>query len=298
MAGAGACAIMVTAGCGSVHYQGAATTGNQGHTAAATGPPTISAAQAQRLARDVLARVELPPGARVRAGAAPGSLSQAPSSESGTPDTTVHQLWTAGEPAAAVLRWWAGHVPAGMAWTGSGNNSDGVQFVGYGLKRLPTGVNAATLVMSVESAGPDASVIRADVQVVWYPPRSAAEQIPSGVRAVTVTATTSSPHPVTRTSTSASVLRRLASMLNGVHAAPGGLVFSCPLLSVSYRIAFASAPKAAPFLVMSDTGCQELAVTASGHPQPALEIPAGLGALLQSLTGVQRGPGTSVMHPA
>jgi hypothetical protein len=289
---------MVTAGCGSVHYQGAATTGRQVHPPAVTGPQTITAAQGQRLARDVLGRVKLPPGARVRAGAAPAALSQAPSTEAGRPDTTLHQLWTVSEPVAAVLRFWNGHAPAGLAWTGSGS-SGGVQFVGYGLKALPAGVNAAALVMSVASAGQGAAVIRADVQVIWYPPRSAAEQIPAGVRAVTVTATTAgSQHPVTKTSTSASVLRRLAAMLNGAYAAPQGQIFSCPLEWVSYRIAFASAPKAAPFLVMSDTGCRELAVTASGHQQPALQIPSGLGSLLENLTGVQRGPGTSVMHPA
>jgi hypothetical protein len=302
MAGAGACAIMVTAGCGSAHYQGAATTGHQANvrhpTPASLGPPTISAAQAQSLARDLLARVQLPAGARLRTGAPPAALSQTPGSEGGSPVTALHRLWTAGQSTAAVLRFWSGHAPAGMAWNGSGS-SGSAQFVGYGLKQLPAGVSSATLTMSVTPAGPDASVIRADVQVIWYPPRSAAEQLPGGAHAVTITATpASNMHPVTKTFTSATLLSRLAGMLNGVHAAPRGEFANCPANWVGYRIAFATSATAAPFLVMTDAGCSGLAVTADGHAQPALEFPAGLGALLESLTGVRDSPGTSAMHPA
>jgi hypothetical protein len=290
---------MVTAGCGSAHYQGAATTGHQVNVRhPAPGPPTISTPQAQNLARNLLARVRLPVGARLRTGAPPAALSQAPGSEGGSPVTTLRRLWTAGQPAAAVLRFWNGHAPAGMAWNGSGS-SGSVQFVAYNLKQLPAGVDAATLTMSVTPAGLDASVIRADVQVIWYPSRSAAEQLPGGAHAVTITATpASNMRPVIKTFTSAALQRKLAGMLNGVHAAPRGEFANCPANWVSYRIAFATSATATPFLVMTDAGCSGLAVTADGHAQPALEFPAGLGALLESLTGVRDSPGTSAMHPA
>jgi hypothetical protein len=299
---AGLCAVMLTAACGSAHYQGAATTSHRaGGQDPATGPATISAAQAQALARDVLARAQLPPGARVRPGTPPAALSRAPSSMGGSPSASLHQLWTVTEPASAVLRFWAGHTPPGMAGNGSGSSGGGLaveQFTGYELQRLPAGVNAATLTMSVLPAGPDATVIRADAQVIWYPPRSAAEQVPATAHAVTITGTgMNNLRPVTKTFTSAALLRRLAGMLNGVHAAPRGEVYSCPAELVSYRIAFAASATAAPFLVISDTGCLELSVTADGHAQPTLEMPAGLGPLLQSL-GAVHGGGTSVMEPA
>jgi hypothetical protein len=154
------------------------------------------------------------------------------------------------------------------------------------------------MLMQAVPAGPGASVIRADVQVITYPVRTAAEQVPATARAVTITASTDgNTRPVTRTFTSAGLLRRLAGMLNGVHASPDRAIF-CPAEWVIYRIAFATSATAAPFLVMTDTGCAALGVTANGHAQPALEIPAGLGSLLTSLTGVRSGPHTSPAQPA
>ena len=90
----------------------------------------------------------------------------------------------------------------------------------------------------------------------------------------------------------------MTSLLQQRHAAPRGEFANCPANWVGYRIAFATSATAAPFLVMTDAGCSGLAVTADGHAQPTLEFPAGLGALLESLTGVRDSPGTSAMHPA
>lgn len=111
--------------------------------------------------------------------------------------------------------------------------------------------------------------------------RSAAERIPSGMRAVTITALYFSreAHSVTRTFTSPAAVGRLAALLNGAHAAPGGMA-SCPLIQVTYRLAFASPARAAPYLVAVDDGCLSLRVTALGRAQPARQEPAGLRAML------------------
>ena len=306
---AAAAAVLLAAGCGTVRDTGSTALGRAGTSpaarmmAAAAGPATITAAQAARLARSLLARVNLPPGARVRPGPPPVALHQPASTESGEPSASLHRLWTAAEPMVAVQAFWHGHAPAGMTWNGSGQSNNGSlissAFTGYRLGRLPAGVYSATLGMSVAPAGLRASVIRADVQVIWYPPRSAAEQVPGSVHVATVTASTTSPaRTVTRTVTSAAQVRRLAALLNGTHAAPRGSVISCPLQWVSYRIAFAASAHAAPSLVATETSCPDLQVTAGGRPQPSLVVPAGLQALVISLTHVPMSPRGTVTPPA
>jgi hypothetical protein len=153
--------------------------------------------------------------------------------------------------------------------------------------------------MSVAPAGHGASEIRADAQVIWYPPRSAAEYVPAAMRAVTITASYFNPKPgsVTRTFTSPATVRRLAAMLNGTHAA-ANIFLGCPMWLVSYRLAFARSQGASPYLVARATGCGSLPITVRGRAQPSLQAPAGLTATLASLMHVRTFPGTGVMTPA
>jgi hypothetical protein len=317
---AAAAMILLAAGCGTGHDPGSqqvsrliaaagrgpatghANTGpaNTGHAnteSATAGPPTIGAAQAQRLVRALLARALPPPGARILSGRPPAPLAHATGVQGGRPSAGRHRLWRVAEPASAAYAFEARHVPAGMVWSGSGQGGDrGVvteQDVSYRLRRLPAGVAAAGLSLTVAPDGAGASVVRADAQVIWYPRRSAAEYVPPSTHAVTVTASVVGPHPrtVTKTISAPSVVRRLAAMLNGVHAATPGAFLSCPLYRASYRIAFAVSSGAAPYLVMDATTCPDLQVTAGGHTQPALLMPAGLLGLLHNLTGVAAQPG-------
>jgi len=128
--------------------------------------------------------------------------------------------------------------------------------------------------------------------VIWYPPRSAAEHIPAGMHAVTITASTFLPRPgtITRTFTSPAVVARLAAMLNGAHASDLGLV-PCPLAVGSYRLAFATSPRAAPYLVATDPGCPGIAVSVAGRAQPPLQVPAALQTTLAALMHVHGLPG-------
>jgi hypothetical protein len=293
--------VLLGAGCAAGHGSGRqVSTLAASRRPASLGPQTISSRQAGGLARSLLARALLPRGAKVRQGRAPAALNQPAGIEGGRPSIELHRLWTVAEPASAVYRFWQGHAPQGMTWTGSGQSSDrgGViqESTSYGFKRrLPAGVDAEMLNMSVVPASQHTSVIRADVQVIWYPPRSAAEYIPPGTRAVTITAsatalqTGSRPHSVTKAITARSVVRRLATMLNGVYAAPRGAVYSCPLEAVTYRLAFAKSAGAAPFLVATDTNCTGVGITVGGHQQPELEAPASLQKLVESLTGIGSG---------
>jgi hypothetical protein len=269
-----------------------------------TGPPTISTAQARRLVRTLLARAEPPPGARPWSGRPPAALTFAAGMQAGRPSAGLHRLWGVPEPASVAYAFESRHAPTGMVWAGSGQGSlRGTvteQSVSYRLRRLPAGVAAAGLSLTVAPAtaatpgsGPDASVLRADAQVIWYPPRSAAEHVPASMHAVEVTVTVAgSRHPrtVTKTVTAPSVVRRLAAMLNRVHAATSG-AFSCPMFMASYRITFAVSSRAAPYLVADATTCPDLEITAAGRRQPELQMPDGLLPLLHRLTGVAAQPG-------
>ena len=310
-----AAVILLAAGCGTGHTPGPhragrliaadgrtpvtrrAGTGQAGAGPATTGPPVVGTAQARRLVRALLARAQPPPGARPWPGRPPAALAHPTEIQGGSPSAGRYRLWRVAEPANAAYAFEARHVPPGMVWAGSGQGSDRGTVtelsVSFRASRLPAGVAAAGLAITVAPAGPGASVLRADAQLIWYPRRSAAEYVPAAVHAVTVSATAAGPHPhtVTKTTTTPSVVRQLAAMLNGVHAATGGYFASCPMYQASYRIAFAAWPRAAPHLVAKATTCPELQVTVGGHPQPALLVPAGLPAMLHHLTGVAAQPG-------
>ncbi len=332
-AGAAAAAVALAAGCGTVPYQagsghgqGASGRGQGGTTAATTpGPPTITRQQAERLAQDLLSRAPLPAGARQRSGPPVRALDWSPSAESGSPSAALHKVWTVSEPMNAVAITLKKDVPAGMVWNGSGQTGQaagvpektkirsgkppGVQpgnvgmvteeFVSYRLARLPAGVSTAALSVAVAAAGPGTSELRADVQVIWYPPRSAAEYVPAGMHAVTITVSyeTLKQGGSTRTFTSPAVVRRLAAMLNGAHASTGPIV-NCPMIWVSYRLAFASSARAAPYLTATYGGCLTVQVSAGGRAQPLLQVPAGLSTLLAGLMHVRVVPNTGVMTPA
>jgi hypothetical protein len=173
------------------------------------------------------------------------------------------------------------------------------KFVSYRLRHLPAGVTAASLTMSVASAGPGASVLRGDAQVIWYPPRAAAEHIPAGMHVVTITVSflNREARGLTRTFTSQAIVSRLADLLNGAHAAPGGIT-SCPIVQVTYWLAFSSARGAVPSLVAVETGCMILRVSVRGREQPALQMPPGLGTMLARLIYGHGGPGIGAMPPA
>jgi hypothetical protein len=331
--GAAAAAVLLAGGCGTARYpQGASRA--QGGTAAAAvagrastpapaSTPAVTRQQADRLARELLARAPLPAGAGRLAGPPVKVLRQPPGRQLGSPSVSLHALWTVAEPMTAAYSFARKNVPAGMAVTSTGQLGQaagvpeqpkphgtppggGIQpgnvgavleaDVTYQLKPLPAGVSAATLSMSVAPAGKDMSEIRADVQVIWYPARSAAEHVPAGMHAVTITASYLNPKPgsSTRTFTSAAVVGRLAALLNGAPASTGG-VASCPAIQVTYRLAFATSRQAAPYLTAADYGCLAVQVTAAGKTQPSLQLPAVLNPMLARLLHVPASSGTGVM---
>ena len=89
--------------------------------------------------------------------------------------------------------------------------------------RCPPGINGAELDTAVVPAAGGGSLLRADAAVIWYPARSAAEQVdPARYRAAVVSVTLFNPrqHTVRRTITSGGVIAGLAALVDGLYAAP------------------------------------------------------------------------------
>ena len=132
---------------------------------------------ARAYALGLLAKLELPLGTRPATWPArPGSLPQPVLPYWPTYGVTAQALYRAGASMGSV--WWflTRHVPAGMRprWAYPANGND--RFVLDVPARLPRGIAHANLEVVIIPRG-SGSLIRAEVQVVWYPPRSAVEYL-------------------------------------------------------------------------------------------------------------------------
>jgi hypothetical protein len=143
------------------------------------------------------------------------------------------------------------------------------------------------------------SLVLAEVQVVWYPPRGAAEYIhPDRYRSVAVTV----PKPsdasrggtVTQTFTSRAVIAELAVLLNRL---PGMLptAFSCPPMTVPptrvpspYQVLFTPRSRRWPTIAAAPVGCFDGGIVVGKHRQPALDFSRDkIIPVMLSLTGQQ-----------
>jgi hypothetical protein len=195
---------------------------------------------------------------------------------------TAQALYRAGDSMGSVDWFLLGHVPAGMRprWAYPANGND--RFVLDVPAHLPRGIAQAKLAVVIIPRGSN-SLIRAEVQVVWYPPRSAAEYIrPGRYRSVTVTVPAPSDAgenaTVTRAFTSRAVIAQLALLLNRL---PGMLptAFNCPAMRVRagfppspYRLVFTPWSRRRPVITAAPVGCFKGGVVVGMHRQPALDF--------------------------
>lgn len=250
-------------------------------TAMPPGPPAGSRAEATALGGQLLSKLRLPPGTLPRpAKFLPPSLSGPPAIGCGgcLVYADVHQLFTVPEPAASVVAAFSAHAPAGMSLFGTGQVSGPVtgrwQYVDYELKLVPAGIAQAQVVVAVRPAASGASLLRADAQVMWYPPRTLAEYIdPDRYHALTITATIASISGRVRTVravvTSQALITGQAEALDRSQTWPPELL-SCPVILVRYQLAFSVSRHSRPDVVVSD-GCGGTGITVDGRPQPSLD---------------------------
>jgi hypothetical protein len=239
--------------------------------------------QARAYALALLAKLELPAGAQRAAWPArPGRLPQLFLPFWRADVVTAQALYRVGASTTSVSQFLTGHLPAGMQprWEdpyGAGSNDRHVLDVP---SHLPQGIAHANLAVVIIPRG-SGSLIHAEAQVVWYPPRSTAEFIHLGrYRAVTVTVPAASgasrDGTVTRTFTSRAVIAELASLLNRL---PGMLptAFSCPAMAGGfapspYRLVFTPRSRRWPTIAAAPVGCWDGGILVGKHRQPALDF--------------------------
>jgi hypothetical protein len=292
------------AGCGSVAYRPASAGGPgsgrhaKAHETGAASTPGVpaagTAAEAAAEANRLLAGLVLPPGARrLPEHPVPGAVS-APGQNLGT-GFDRYRIFSLPVSMDAAAQFVQAHLPAGLTSGGTGSGSGGgLQYdevtADPAPRAVPSGIYTAQLVYTIAPDPSGGSLLRADAQVIIYPPRSAAEYLdPADIRSVTVSHT--APDPVSRTITSRAEIARLAGLVDGEHAFPLGLALSCPAeFPPSYQLTFTPASATRPTLVIDPGNCLGDGVFADGVRQPTLQDDGLLAVAQRLLPGPRGGP--------
>lgn len=278
----GAAALAMVAGCGAARAGEPGAAPNPASHAPASGTPRPgSARQARRLAAELLSHLMLPAGSHRIPWHPPSALGQTEIAL--VPhQADVRELWQVPVSMTALAGYIRAHRPAGLPFGGFGQAISGGQIYSevtkFALRPVPAGIQSAQLTLEISPAGHSRSTLRADGEVIWYPPRSATEYlVPTRFHAVTVAAGSLSPKPhiVRRSFTAPSVIARLARLLNSLPATPGGLA-GCPMVTATYAVTFRYSAGTRPYLTASATGCGSVGMVVNGLTQPGLADPDGL----------------------
>jgi hypothetical protein len=242
-------------------------------------------AQAQALARHLLAELSFPPGtkpAHVRslpsllrdyqgpgAGWAGGQeILVAP----GNPRSVLERL-DAHAPFSTPTR----YGPALPTWSG------------ILLPAPEPGIDAAQVSVGIAAYSGTTTLVTAHAYATWLPARTAAEHLDSfSFRTVTVGEDRLIPssRQVTRTFTDPAVIVRLAAFVNGLPPAPALTARSCAAVISRYTLRFTARETNGPAVVVSTVECGTDVTTVNGEAQPGLWDTHGrLAAMARELLG-------------
>jgi hypothetical protein len=232
-------------------------------------------AQAVALARQLLAQLALPPGAQaIKLSSVPPPARPPWSTAAGSVD--AGRLIAARQTMADVRAFLLRHDSDGASFTATGheNGPAGLiaQYLYYDLTLPPSGIDEEDLSIGIMPRPSGGTLIAAYDRVTWFPARTATEHLKAtDFRSVTVSALFFNfrPHRLTRTVTSAAIIAGLASLLNGLQAAPD-TTMSCPAMTASYQLSFNPVEEQAPPVVVSTGICDFVQVAIRGISQPAL----------------------------
>jgi len=263
-------------------------------------PQAGSQAEATALARLMLSRLRLPEGARqLPPTPVPPSVREPALWVDAHSAIDVHRLFELRQPMATAAATLTAHVPAGLSLGITGGGSGGHagttrMEVAYNARPVPAGVYEAQLVLTIAPTSSGGSLVRADAQVVWFPPRAAAEYIaPARYHALRISVTILHPrtHTIARLVTSQAAITDLANALNQSEVQPVAEPF-CPLIFASYQLAFAVSPHSRPVVVVSASQwpCGGVQISVGGRKEPSLQQPATVIATADRLLGVTPQP--------
>ena len=297
-------AAATLAACGSVAAPTAsgphARPGGTRAASARPGPPAGSRTEATALARLMLSRLRLPRSARrLPPTPVPRSVREPALWAGARSAIDVYRLFELRQPIATAAATFTARVPAGMSLGITGSGSDGLagvtrMEVAYDARPLPAGVYEAQLVLTIAPTSSGGSLVRADAQVVWFPPRAAAEYIaPARYRAlrISVTILHRRTHTIARLVTSQAAIAHLANALNQSEVQPVAEPF-CPLIFASYQLAFAVSPHSRPVVVVtaSQWPCGGAQISVGGRKEPPLQDSETVIATADRLLGVTPEP--------
>ena len=242
-------------------------------------------AQAQALARRLLAELSFPPGTKpahvrslpplLRGHQSPGAGwvgGQEILVVPGNPRSVLERL-DAHAPFSTPTR----YGPALPTWSGT-------------LLPAPEpGIDAAQVSVGIAAHSGTTTLVTAYAYATWLPARTAAEHLdPFGFRAVTVGEDRLIPssRQVTRTFTDPAVIARLAAFVNGLPPAAALTGRSCAAVFSRYTLRFTARDANGPAVVVSTVGCGTDVITVNGKPQPGLwDTHARLAAMARQLLG-------------
>jgi hypothetical protein len=264
-------------------------TGTGTGTTPAGGPQSSSRSAAKALAQKLLSQLIMPSGSSPAQVSSLPTLLHGPATPlPGTADES--KLFSLPQPIMDDSKFLQAHVPAGMkllAHGGSGGPAGSPsQTVSFAPTSLPRGIyQAEVLTVMVPQPGGKA-LLRADAQVIWFPPRSADEHLnPASYPTLTVAATifgSSTAKNTTKVIHDPKVIARLASMLNNLPAAPP-VRMSCPGVTASYRLSFTPANGDVDTTVLA-ASCLSEQISVAGKAQPPLWD--ATGALTAAIKGI------------
>jgi hypothetical protein len=184
------------------------------------------------------------------------------------------QTWTVPEPASAVRSFLATHPPRGTVAVDPGLT----RVPG----RLPRGIAAARLQITLVSTGRETTLVHADAQARWIVARAASERVPSSARELDITRGMPARRPgIVIHITSAARVNQIASLLDRLATVQPGAVYHCPaqvpglaMVTFTFRAhrggpALAQASEDADDVVPT-TACDPLRVTIAGRAQTPL----------------------------
>ncbi len=299
------------AGCGTVPDRSAAasttsariTAADRGTEAGIKVAAAGSPAEAKAVARHLLAGLVLPAGAApLGQQPAPAAL-QHPGFTGAGEDVDLYRYFRLPVTMAAADSFLQAHPPAGLTFDMTGTVGLGNDVLEGTPRSSPPGIGAVMLEYTMATAPGGGSLLRADVQVMFYPARSAAEYLnPASFRSVTVSAARwdSTVRAIRRTITSRREIAMLAGLVNGLPVRPPGSLIGCPFIGgnmVFYQLEFTPVSRTGPAVVVKPDGCLLLAATLFAHESAAfgVDVPAGLGgdlllAAVVRLGGCRGGP--------
>ncbi len=250
---------------------GHASAGTDNHISATASAPAGSRARATAAARQVLRGLVVPAGTRqLTERPAPAGLGAPALALSATRSVDLYRLYRLPLPAESAAAFLRSHLPAGFVANASGevDSASATLVVSATPRRLPAGIYAIGLVDTIVRASSGSSLLRADVQVVWYPPRSGAEDSMANLYRSVRVAMSGFSAPVV-TTTSRSVIVTIEALLKELPAVPP-VIRSCPAIIVIYELTLEPARSGQPPVVVSTGGCEVDDVSVGGRQQPAL----------------------------